>query len=449
MFGVTLKEAAAVCGGSLFNFKENTEIRRVVIDSRAAGPRDLFVAYRGDRTDGHNFISSAFENGASCALAEYVPDGVSGTVICVENVQVALEKLISLFRERLSIPITGITGSVGKTTAKEMVYSVLNQHYNVHKTAGNLNNTIGVPISLSQISEEHEIAVIEMGINHFGEMSHLAEMAKPDVMLYTLIGHAHLEFLKDLDGVLEAKTEVLQYMKGDATVIINGDDPMLRKISCRQNIMTYGLNGDNQVKAFNIQENGETGINCDISYKNRLIHAHIPSFGMHMVYSALEGAAVGFLYELSDDEIEKGIASFKNVGRRQALTDTGYIRLVDDCYNANPDSMKSSIDSLLSLSGRRVCVLGDMREMGENSPQLHYEIGKYAAEKGIDRIFCTGEYSIETCRGAGDIAEYFETKEKLIEALSKGLHKNDAVLVKASLGSHLEPVSEFLKELKL
>lgn len=449
MYGITVREAAAICGGSLFNMTDNTEIKRVVIDSRVSRPGDMFVAFRGDKVDGHNFISCAFDNGASCALADHVPEGVNGAVICVDDVQKALEDIASAFRDTISIPLVGITGSVGKTTAKEMVYSVLYQHFNVYKTAGNLNNNIGVPMSISEIEKENEIAVIEMGISHFLDMDRMARVAKPDVMLYTMIGHAHLEFLNDLDGVLQAKTEVLQYMKDDSVIVINGDDPMLRKIKCTQQIISYGVEENNDVRAFNVVENGGVSVDCDISYQNRLIHAHIPSFGMHMVYTALEGAAVGFLYGLSDDEIEAGIATFRNIGRRQAFTDTGSILLVDDCYNANPDSMKASIDSLLCLNGRKVCVLGDMREMGETAPQLHYEIGQYALEKGIDKIFCTGEFSVETFRGAGEIAEYFETQEELIEALKTGLKKNDAVLVKASLGSHLEPVSEFLKELKL
>ena len=450
MFGITIKEAAALCNGSLKNANgvlENAEIKRVVIDSRKAQSGDIFAAYKGDKVDGHNYIAAAFANGASCALAEYVPDGVNGPVICVNDVQTALEDIVSAFRQQIDIPVVGITGSVGKTTAKEMVSSVLSQHFNVHKTAGNLNNTIGVPISVSEINKEHEAAIIEMGINHFGEMTHLAKVALPDIMLYTVIGHAHLEFLQDLVGVLRAKTEVLDYISPDATVIINGDDPMQRTINCRQKLFSYGINTDCDVKAYNIKSS-TLHISCNIKYGARDIEVTIPSFGMHMVYAALEGAAVGFCLGLSDDEISAGIASFKNIGRRQALIDAGFIKVIDDCYNANPDSMKSSIDSLAQFDGRRICVLGDMRELGNNSPEMHYDIGKYAIEKGIDYILGSGEYTKETCNAAGDKGFYFDSTAELMEYLKHFIKKNDTVLVKASLGSNFAPVSEFLKGLK-
>ena len=452
MFGITVKRAAALCNGSLIGNEEalskNPEIKRVVIDSRTCRKGDLFVAYRGENTDGHRYIASALNNGAACALAEYLPEGVEGPVICVEDVQQALEIIMSEFRKELSIPIIGITGSVGKTTAKEMAASVLSQHYKIHKTEGNLNNTIGLPMSVSGIEKDDELAVIEMGINHFGEMTHLAGIARPNIMLYTLIGHAHLEFLGDLQGVLRAKTEVLPFMPTDGTVVINGDDPMLRSMSCTQKLLSYGLGEDCDVRAVNISAGSSLGIDCDITYGSRMLRVYIPSFGMHMVYAALEGAALGFLMGLSDKEIVDGISGFRNVGRRQQLTDNGFLRIIDDCYNANPDSMKSSIDSLAKLEGRRICVFGDMRELGENSPCMHSDVGSYAEKKGIDYIFCTGQYSRYLAEGAGDIAFYFEDHESMMNALKDFLHAGDAVLVKASLGSHLEPVSEFLKNLK-
>ena len=446
MFGITVSQAAAICGGLLKGNEHcNEEIRRVIIDSRKAGAGDLFVAYKGENTDGHNYIGKAFENGALCALAELIPEGVEGPVIIVPDVQDALEKIVSAFREKVNGKIVGVTGSVGKTTAKEMISAVLSEKFQVHKTSGNLNNTIGVPISVSEIEKEHEAAVIEMGINHFGEMEHLGKMAAPDIILYTMIGHAHLEFLGDLDGVLKAKTEVLPYLKKDALVMINGDDTTLKKLSCVQKILTFGMGSSCDVRATEITTEHDGTTKCRISHGSRSFNVQIPSFGKHMVYAALEGAAVGFAMGLTDEEIISGIASYHTVGRRFNVCNTGYLRLVDDCYNANPDSMKSSIASLMDLPGRHVCILGDMRELGENSPQMHAEIGAFAKKCGADLVLCCGKYAGDVARGAGEIALAYEDKEQLRRALPEVIQRNDAVLVKASLGSHLENVSEDLK----
>lgn len=450
MFGLTVSEAAAICGGSVHypdGGFEDAELRRIVIDSRSVRSGDLFAAYKGEKVDGHNYISSALSSGAACAMAERLPPDPEGPVILVQDVQEAVEQIAGAFRKRLEIPVVGIVGSVGKTTAKEMVWSVLSEHFNAYKTEGNLNNTIGVPMTVSGIGEEHEAAVIELGINHFGEMEHLGRVSRPDFLLYTLIGHAHLEFLGDLDGVLKAKTELLPYLPADGTVIINGDDPYQRKISCPQAIVSYGLGEDCAVRAGEIVH-GDQGISCTISYSDRLLHAEIPAIGDHMVYAALEGAAVGFLLGLSDDEIERGIAHYRTVGRRQSITDTGFVRLIDDCYNANPDSLKSSIRTLCSMPGRKVCILGDMLELGEDSPAMHREVGRFAAETGCDQLIVSGKLAGNYAEGFGG-GYFFSSKSELISALPGLLQENDTVLVKASLGSAFAEVSDAIKNMRL
>ena len=251
---MTLKKAAECCGGKLVGCKDDTlGIRRAVIDSRAVEPGDLFVAYRGEKTDGHCFIQSALDKGAVCALAEYIPDGVEGPVLLVNDVQKALEKICATYRETLNIPVIGITGSVGKTTAKEMIASVLSQHYNTLKTEGNHNNQIGVPMTVSRIEAEHEAAVVEMGISGFGEMTELASVAKPTLAVFTVIGRAHLEFLHDLEGVFRAKTEMLDFLPEDGTVIANGDDALLKNIRCPQRVLLYGTGENCDVRADQIE----------------------------------------------------------------------------------------------------------------------------------------------------------------------------------------------------
>lgn len=450
MKNMTILRAAEVCGAKLCGVAAdfNRELGKVVIDSRTVAEGDLFVAYKGEHVDGHNYISIAFDKGAGACLAERIPEGEKRTVLLVDDVQSALEKLAAAYREMLDIPVIGITGSVGKTSAKEMISAVLAEKLSVLKTDKNLNNQIGVPMTISRIEAKHECAVIEMGISGFGEMSELAAMAKPNIAVFTVIGHAHLEFLHDLDGVLKAKTEMLDYMADDALVIMNGDDEKLRSFYCRQKKLLYGLSEGCDVKAENVTMPDAAHTECDISYKGRRIHAVIPAYGQHMVYAALEGAAVGFEMGLSDEEIVRGIAGFETVGRRGAVTDTEFVTLIDDCYNANPDSVKCGIDSLSKLPGRRVCILSDMLEQGEESAAMHREVGEYAREHGMDLVLTTGELSENICVGAGDIAHHFADNTELIAALPEYLRKGDSILVKASRGMHLEEVSEAIKQLK-
>lgn len=449
MLNFTVKDALKVCGGvPQGQLPLDAPIGEVVIDSRVVKAGDMFVAYRGEKVDGHDYISVALDKGAVCCLAQHCPEGETRGVILVPDVQAALESIMRAARERVNIPIIGITGSVGKTTAKEMVWAVLSQRLNTLKTEGNLNNHIGVPMTLSRITQQHEAAVVEMGISGFGEMSTLAAMARPTIALFTVIGHAHLEFLHDLDGVFRAKTEMLDFMPDDGIVIINGDDEKLRALKCRKRVISYGLNTDCDVRAENIRFVGEDGSECDIIYRDVRFPVRIPAYGQHMVYAALEGAAAGFAMGLTADEIAEGIASYHTVGRRGVVTNTGYITLIDDCYNANPDSMRCAIDSLVALPGRHVCVLSDMREMGESSPQMHRELGEYALEKGVELAVVYGPLSAHLAEAMGARARHFETREALIAALPQLIEKGDNVLVKASLGMHLEPAAEALKALR-
>ena len=449
MTGMTISRAAAVCGGRICGEGDlGAELGSVVIDSRAVSAGDFFVAYKGERVDGHDYISAAFDKGAVCCLAQRVPEGETRPLILVPDVQAALEQICAEYRRDLRLPLIGITGSVGKTSAKEMISAVLSQRLNVLKTDKNLNNQIGVPMTISRIRPEHQAAVVEMGISGFGEMSVLAQIARPDMAVFTLIGHAHLEFLHNLDGVLRAKTEMLDFMADDAPVLINGDDEKLLGLQCRQKKISFGLGENCDVRAENItlSPTGETL--CDIVYGERRIPVEIRAYGRHMIYAALEGAAVGLLMGLSDGEIVKGVASFETVGRRAAVCDTGFITLIDDSYNANPDSVKCGIDSLMKMPGRHVCILGDMLELGEGSGEMHFDVGRYAGERGAELVLTSGPLSYETCRGAGERGRHFATREELIAALPGLIQKGDRVLVKASLGSRFDQISEALKELK-
>ena len=448
MENITVLRAAELCGGILYgNAEEDVFIQNIVINSREVMPGDLFAAYRGEHADGHNYIPSAFERGAACCLAEYVPEGVSGPVIVVPDVQLAMEKLAKAYRAEFSIPVVGITGSVGKTTAKEMIASVLSRRYRTLKTEGNLNNRIGVPMMLARLSSTHQAAVIEMGISEFGEMTILTEMVRPTAAVFTVIGHAHLEFLHNLDGVLRAKTEMLALMADDAPVVVNGDDEKLHDLQCRQPKYTFGLSPWNDFRAETVAVD-ENGISCDIVGAGRRIPVRVPAIGHHLVYAVLAAAAIGVQYGLTDEEIAAGVADFRNVGRRGELIRTSFVTMIDDSYNANPDSVRSGIDTLVQLPGERhICILGDMLELGGGSGDMHAGVGRYAAERGADLVLTAGRYGQDTARGAGDKGRFFDSRDALIRSLPELLCRGDCLLVKASKGSHFEMVSAAIRKL--
>jgi UDP-N-acetylmuramoyl-tripeptide--D-alanyl-D-alanine ligase len=428
------------------------EISSVTTDSRAVTRDCLFAAIKGENSDGHDYIVSALDKGALCAIGEHRPESENSPIIIVKNTVMALGNLAAFYRRQFDIPVLGITGSVGKTTAKEMVSAVLSRRFKVHKTPKNLNNDLGVPLTLFGLEESHEFAVIEMGISHFSEMKRLAEIVQPDMALYTTIGFAHLEFLGDFDGVLKAKTELLEYLPENGVVFVNGDDETLRKLTCKQKICHYGVSQGCDVIAENMKLLGTDGMELEIVSGTHRIPSKINSFGVHMVTAALGAAAVGLQMGLTDAEISAGIASYVPVGSRSGIIDTGKIIIIDDCYNANPTSVAAALDSLSLLHGRRVCILGDMGELGQTASKLHFETGAHAAEKGIDLIIACGELSSDTAEGAkslvGTSVEYFKNKEKLLSELPKLIEKGDSVLVKASHSQKFEEIVEALKILK-
>ena len=449
MYGLSLEKIAFICGGSLTGNISDTrrEPSGISIDSRSIAPGDLFAAFKGEQTDGNEYIEKAFANGASACITDRLPGfEPGGTIILVDDVQKALETIAAEFRKIIDIPIVGITGSVGKTTAKEMIASVLGVKYNVLKTDRNYNNQLGVPLTLSRIQKDHEIAVIEMGISKIDDMDLLGDLVRPQAGVFTSIGKAHLEYLKDLDGVYREKTKMLNYMGDDAVVVVNGDDPMLKKISFKGDLIRCGIGEMNDLTAENIEFTSDGRTVFTIAGDFTINDVVINSFGMHYVSDALLAAAVGIRYGLSGGEIKKGIASFKNISRRGDLIRKNGFLIIDDSYNANPESVRSAIDSMLLLPGRHICILGDMLELGENEEQLHYETGRYAAEKGIDMMFTCGPLAANISDGFGG-GKHFDDKECLIMEVRDVLGKDDIVLIKASRGMRFERIAEALKNM--
>ena len=458
MNGLTLKHIAASCGGRLVGGNEDLEIAGAVMDSRLIEKDFLFFAIKGERVDGHDFIPQAMEKGAACAVCERTPKMPDVPYILVEDVQGAMQDIAAFYREKLSIPIVGITGSVGKTSTKEFVAAVLAQKYCVLKTQGNYNNELGVPLTLFRIKEEHEAAVVEMGINHFGEMRRLSRMAAPDIVVMTNIGDCHLEALGSRAGILKAKSEIFDFSKKDGTVVLNGDDEMLRTIRevNKKTPVMYGKNENNDCYATNIRSKGLFGTEAVIHMPSGSFEAQIPLPGEHMVYNALAAAAVGEALGLSTEEIRAGIAAVEATAGRSNLIQGRDIVIIDDCYNANPFSMRAAIDLLAEADTRKVAILGDMFELGENAEALHGEVGRYAAERGIDVVVCVGELSAAMAKAAGREADsgaseksiavrHYAGKKELFEELEKLLKPGDTVLVKASHGMGFAEVVERLK----
>lgn len=441
---ITLQEVAEACCGTLHGDPKLT-ITSIVTDSRKAGEGALFAAIKGARVDGHRFIPAVAEQGAVCVLCEDKPD-IDVNYIRVDSTLVALKGIAEYYRSLFTIPFIGITGSVGKTSTKEFISAVLAQKYNVHKTGGNFNNELGVPITLFGLEEEHEVAVIEMGISGFGEMTRLSKMVKPDISVITNIGYCHLENLGDRDGVLRAKTEMFRYLKKDGTIILCHDDDKLRTVTDYHGIrpIFYGT-GNDEYRAENITEKGLDGIGCTLWHGDTRIDVTIPTMGRHNVLNALCAMAVGTQLGLSADEIKRGLESFENVGSRNHIIRTDALTIIDDCYNANPTSTKAGLDTLSQLGGRRIAILGDMKELGKDELALHREVGAYAKKVGVDMLVAVGPLSEATAEGYGEGAYYCATVERCIDRIKRYLQPGDTILVKASHSMQFERIVEALQ----
>ncbi len=452
MKSFTLKEVLVASKGKYSGDEEllSKEISSITHDSRKVKKDCLFAAIVGERVDGHNFIPMCMEEGALCSLCEKTPADNSPHIL-VESTKQALIDIATAYRLKFDIPFIGITGSVGKTTTKEMIASVLSQKFKVHKTQGNFNNDLGVPLTLFAMEEDAEIAVIEMGISDFGEMSLLSQIVKPDVCVITNIGNCHLECLIDRDGVKKAKTEMFDFMREDGITVLCGDDDKLREINEVQGKapIFFGIDEGNRYKAHSINSDNETKTEFTVSYDDREFSSTVYALGRHMVTNALCATAIGKHFGLTDEEIAKGIEEYKPTGSRQNIIKTEKLTIIDDCYNANPTSMKASMETLAGFGGRRVAIIGDMKELGSHTAQLHQEIGAFAVEKNLDLVIAIGELSLNIYKQARPHidAEWFETVEEAKLELYEMLTIGDTVLVKASHSMKFEEIVEYLKEL--
>lgn len=456
---ITLAQIAEACGGTLYHAegKENMQIEGAVLDSRQVKPGYLFFATKGERVDGHSFIQTVAEKGAACTVCEKAPQGVDIPYILVEDSFVALKSIAEYYRQSLDVTVVGITGSVGKTSTKEFIAGVLAEKYNVLKTEGNFNNEVGLPLTILKIRKEHEVAVIEMGISEFGEMHRLSKVARPDICVITNIGQCHLENLKSREGILKAKSEIFDYMNELGFVVLNGDDDKLSTVKDINGItpLFFGFNSNNDVYADKIVNKGLFGSEAIMHMEDGEYPITVTLPGEHMVYNALAAATVGRILEMDTKQIQTGIKKVQPVGGRSNIIRAPKYTVIDDCYNANPVSMKAAIDLLASAEGRKVAVLGDMFELGVNEKEMHADVGRYAAEANIDVVCCVGELSRYMYEGAVEAlasgnktssqVNYYATRDEMLCKLDDVLKENDTILVKASHGMHFEAVVEQLK----
>lgn len=449
MKDMTIMNISIACGGLRFNCGDTmdinntgilkTEVAGITIDSRQVQDGYLFIPLVGARADGHDYIEQVMEQGALCCLSERELVGYEKPYILVKSCHQALKDIAKFYRNASAVKVVGITGSVGKTSTKEMVASVLSTKYNVLKTAGNFNNEIGLPLTLFNLRGEHEIAVLEMGISEFSEMSRLTDVASPDVAIITNIGACHLESLIDLDGVLKAKSEIFESMGDTSSIILNGLDAKLSSLS---NVngkapLFFGLDSSFDIYASDIENLGLEGTRCNIHLGESVINVIISIPGEHMVLNALAGAQVGKSLGLSPEEIKAGIEALVPVSGRNNIIKGDKYTVIDDCYNANPVSMKASLDVLSTANTRKVAILGDMGELGVNEVAMHKDVGAYAATLDLDLLCCIGPLSEHTAQGAlegnalCDVC-YFPTKADFLEATHSLLKKEDTILIKSS-----------------
>jgi UDP-N-acetylmuramoyl-tripeptide--D-alanyl-D-alanine ligase len=426
----------------------NSLVGQVTTDSRSVQKDALFVALKGERFDGHDFVVEAFQKGAAAVLVdEPIPEG-PGVLFRVPDAPRALQDLASYYREKFLFPVIAVTGTNGKTTTKEMTAGVLSTHYTVMKTEGNFNNLIGLPLSLFKWSRSGELAVVEMGMNHFGEIKRLCEVARPTHGVITNIGKGHLEFLKDEAGVARAKAELLESLAVKGLAFLNGDDPHLRPYrQTAGKTITFGFDKGCDLAG---KDPGYDRFGFPkMTVEGQFIRLSIP--GRHNLSNALAAIAVGRAFGIPWAEIQENLWRFKGLDNRAEPLRLSGLLILNDTYNANPSSMEQALLMLRDTVGinRRLAVLGDMLELGETDFQEHVRVGELASSLGFNALYCTGKnmkQAAEAARRNGiRRAEWFDSKTKLIKALLPEMAPGDGILVKGSRGMKMEDVVEAVK----
>lgn len=464
--GLTMTELAQICGGMLCcvggEVNRDMPFRYVCTDSREAAAGSLFVALGGERVDGHDYIAAAVSSGNECVLCERIPEvgDKKYVAVVVDDSLKAVGELAKAYDRRLNHRKVAITGSVGKTTTKEFVAAVLAEGFRIHKTEGNYNSTLGMPLSLLALQNDTEVSVLEMGMSNRGEIEYMSKIAEPDIAIVTNIGSSHMEYLGSRENICHAKMEIVKGLKAGGTLLLNGDEPMLRAyLTPGVQPIFVGIDSPADFQAVNIRQGlGRTVF--DLQYQGKTVqNVVIPTMGRHNVYAALFAYAVGVRMNLDDQTIMSGLNHYRPVGMRQNVYNVGEITVIEDCYNASPESMRAAINVLQTLAGqkkagRMAAVLGNMYELGENTEKFHEEIGLYFAAHGGSMLYTFGETAEQIAGGAilggmmpENIYRNADTKNPELtgEMLLHSLRAGDVLLVKASRGAAAERILEYLK----
>ena len=448
MANITLKQAAAWCGGTVEEKYENVEFFGANNDTRIIKEGQLFIVLQGAR-DGHDFIPMAMEKGAAAVLCSRKVGDYPA--IYVEDPRIALGMIAREELKRIGCKVVGVTGSVGKSTTKEMISTVLESTYRVAKTPANHNNDIGMPMAVLSMPLDTQVAVLEMGMNHFREIAYLSEIARPDVGIIINVGTMHIEFLGSREGIRKAKMEITEGMEAHAPLLLNGDNDLLRELEevPAQPITYFGTDSGCQVWADGVQQ-GEyltfTAHRGDVQ-----IPVKMALEGEHFVADALAAIAVGLQLDVTPEKISEALASFRNMAGRQEIFRAGEYTIIKDCYNAGPESMAAALNVLAGRKGRKIAVLGDMLELGTSAHPEHYKLGRIVAQKA-DLLFAYGPHGQVVVDGAitggmeADCVSAYTDHQALAEALKQAAKPGDILLFKGSRGMHMEiSLDYFLK----
>lgn len=446
----TVAALCAAVGGKLLSGDSAAVVTGVTTDSRAASDGQLFIPLTGERFDGHAYIDSALSAGAAGCLTARVPETMQPGkfYIQVADTRLALKALAAWYRSRFTLPVVQITGSAGKTTTKEMVAAVLSRRYDTLKTQANFNNDIGTPLTLLGLAPQHQAAVIETGMNHFGEIRYLGEMVRPDIAVITNVGDAHIENLGNTrQGILQAKCEIFENLAPDGIAVLNGDDPLLDTVTLPQTILRCGRGEGCSVRVTDVDDRGIEGIACTVTTARASYRLTTASPGGFMIYPMAMAAAIGEALGLTGEEITAGVAAYVPTGSRMHIIRLPEGRLlIDDCYNANPQAMTEALRLLaVTQHRRRAAVLGDMGELGELTVSAHRAIGALTGELQLDSVIAIGEKARDIVSAAPN-AQWFPSVEDALPAVRAAFTGGTVMLVKASHAMHFENIVKELEQ---
>ena len=453
---IAVDKIVEMCECTVISRGTASTVEKFCSDTRIIEKNDLFISLKSETSDGITYIKEALENGAMGVITEYnIPEEIvnkynNKLILKVKNITDSIQKIAKYKRTLYDIPIVAVTGSVGKTSTKDIIASVVGKKYNVTKTKGNYNNHIGVPLTILSWNENTEAAVVEMGMNHFGEIELLTNIVKPTIAIITNIGTAHIGILGSRENILKAKMEIVDGLTPNGCIILNNDNDLLNKCDIKKyRKITYGIENSSNYVAYDIARN-ETYTEYKIKINDKEEKVYVPVPGDHFIYNSLCAIAVGKKLNIETDKIIEGIKTFEITGKRNEILEINDIKIMNDYYNASYDSMKASLEVLSNIKAtRRLAILGDMLELGEYAEKLHSMVGEEVVKNKIDVLCTVGELSKSTAKTAKTLGTkevyQFSTNEECINKLGEIVRKNDEILIKASNAMHFGEISKYLQ----